>query len=388
MADARVDDAVEEVDDEIDRHHHDAEQQGATLEDRVVTPEDPLDEPFADAGPGKDRLCQDGAGEDDADLQPDHRDDRDESVAQRMGADHPARRQSLGACRADVVLAEHFEHCRARHPRDDGERLGSEHDHRQDEMRERRAEGAGIVRAPGIDEQEAGHRLDEVLHRDAPRDRRPPERDREQQDRQQAPPEDRHRVTGERHAHDAVVEDRVALDRGDDAGRQAEDDGEENGASGELDGRREERAELLDHRRVGNRRDAEIALQYGLYIYRVLQGDLGISAVTHAPVIKVFGALFPATIELSTCAILFAIVLGLPAGIVAAVKRNSIFDHGVMGVSLAGYSMPIFWWGLLAILLFSITLGWTPVSGRISVQYFIEPVTGFLLIDSWRADDA
>ncbi len=134
--------------------------------------------------------------------------------------------------------------------------------------------------------------------------------------------------------------------------------------------------------------DRPVMVQYGLYIYRVLQGDLGISAVTHAPVIKEFGALFPATIELSTCAILFAIVLGLPAGIVAAVKRNSIFDHGVMGVSLAGYSMPIFWWGLLAILLFSITLGWTPVSGRISVQYFIEPVTGFLLIDSWRADDA
>ncbi len=134
--------------------------------------------------------------------------------------------------------------------------------------------------------------------------------------------------------------------------------------------------------------DRPVMVQYGLYIYRVLQGDLGISAVTHAPVIKEFGALFPATIELSTCAILFAIILGLPAGIVAAVKRNSIFDHGVMGVSLAGYSMPIFWWGLLAILLFSITLGWTPVSGRISVQYFIEPVTGFLLIDSWRADDA
>ncbi len=133
--------------------------------------------------------------------------------------------------------------------------------------------------------------------------------------------------------------------------------------------------------------DRPIMVQYGLYIYRVLQGDLGISAVTHAPVIKEFGALFPATIELSTCAILFAIILGLPAGIIAAVKRNSIFDHGVMGVSLAGYSMPIFWWGLLAILLFSITLGWTPVSGRISVQYFIEPVTGFLLIDSWRADD-
>jgi dipeptide transport system permease protein len=133
--------------------------------------------------------------------------------------------------------------------------------------------------------------------------------------------------------------------------------------------------------------DRPILVQYGIYIARVLHGDLGISAVTHAPVIKEFGALFPATIELSSCAMIFAILLGLPAGIVAAVKRNSIFDHGVMGISLTGYSMPIFWWGMLAILLFSITLGWTPVSGRISVQYFIEPVTGFLLIDSWRSGD-
>ena len=100
-----------------------------------------------------------------------------------------------------------------------------------------------------------------------------------------------------------------------------------------------------------------------------------------------FAALFPATIELAICAILFALILGLPAGILAAVRRNSIFDHGVMGVSLTGYSMPIFWWGLLLILLFSVQLGWTPVSGRISVQYYVEPVTGFLLIDSLLSDD-
>jgi len=133
--------------------------------------------------------------------------------------------------------------------------------------------------------------------------------------------------------------------------------------------------------------DRPVLVQYAIYIARVLHGDLGISAVTHAPVIKEFGALFPATIELSSCAMLFAVLLGLPAGIIAAVRRNSIFDHGVMGISLTGYSMPIFWWGLLAILFFSNTLHWTPVSGRISVQYFIEPVTGFLLIDSWRSGE-
>jgi dipeptide transport system permease protein len=128
--------------------------------------------------------------------------------------------------------------------------------------------------------------------------------------------------------------------------------------------------------------DRPIMVQYGIYISRVLHADLGKSMITQAPVLSEFGALFPATIELALCAIIFALVVGIPAGIIAAVRRNSIFDHGVMGVSLTGYSMPIFWWGLLLILLFSVQLGWTPVSGRISVQYFIEPVTGFLTIDA------
>lgn len=133
--------------------------------------------------------------------------------------------------------------------------------------------------------------------------------------------------------------------------------------------------------------DRPVLVQYGIYIGRVLQGDLGTSIITHAPVLQEFMSLFPATIELALCAILFALIVGIPAGILAAVKRNTILDHGVMGVSLTGYSMPIFWWGLLLILLFSVQLDLTPVSGRIAVQYFIEPVTGFLLIDTWLAGD-
>src|SRR3954464_7985660 len=133
--------------------------------------------------------------------------------------------------------------------------------------------------------------------------------------------------------------------------------------------------------------DRPVLVQYGIYLARLLHGDLGKSIITSESVLSEFASLFPATIELAICAILFALILGLPAGILAAVRRNSIFDHGVMGVSLTGYSMPIFWWGLLLILLFSVQLGWTPVSGRISVQYYIEPVTGFLLIDSLLSDD-
>ena len=128
--------------------------------------------------------------------------------------------------------------------------------------------------------------------------------------------------------------------------------------------------------------DKPLLVQYGIYIGNVLQGDLGRSISTREPVLNEFLSLFPATIELSFCAMLFAIVLGLPAGILASLNRGRAPDHVVMGASLTGYSMPIFWWGLLLILFFSVYLRWTPVSGRIGIQYFFDSVTGFMLIDS------
>jgi dipeptide transport system permease protein len=128
--------------------------------------------------------------------------------------------------------------------------------------------------------------------------------------------------------------------------------------------------------------DRPVYVQYLDYLGNLVQGDLGSSIVTKRPVLQEFRSLFPATLELSICAMLFAVILGIPAGIFAAVKRGTWFDQGVMGVALVGYSMPIFWWGLLLIVLFSNTLHWTPVSGRISLMYFFKPVTGFMLIDS------
>ena len=128
--------------------------------------------------------------------------------------------------------------------------------------------------------------------------------------------------------------------------------------------------------------DQPLLVQYGIYISDVLSGDLGRSIVTKTPVLDEFLTLFPATVELSLCAILFAILIGLPMGILAAVRRGTVFDYATMGVSLTGYSMPIFWWALLLILLFSVNLGLTPVSGRLSVMFFVEPVTGFMLIDT------
>jgi len=128
--------------------------------------------------------------------------------------------------------------------------------------------------------------------------------------------------------------------------------------------------------------DRPLHVQYFDYLRHVLHGDLGLSLVTHEKVLREFLTLFPATVELSLCAILLALLIGLPAGILAALKRNTVLDYSVMGVSLTGYSMPIFWWALLLILLFSVTLGWTPVSGRIDILYDLKPVTGLMLIDS------
>lgn len=128
--------------------------------------------------------------------------------------------------------------------------------------------------------------------------------------------------------------------------------------------------------------DKPLLTQYGNYIYHLLQGDFGKSITTKQPVLDEFFTLFPATVELSVCAMIVAVLIGLPAGMIAGVRRGSIADHTIMGAALTGFSMPIFWWALLLIILFSGNLGWTPVSGRISLLYFFEPVTGFMLIDS------
>ncbi|MGI6247586.1 MAG: ABC transporter permease subunit [Pseudochelatococcus sp.] len=149
---------------------------------------------------------------------------------------------------------------------------------------------------------------------------------------------------------------------------------------------------MAGERGVSPERHAQLMAQFGFdrplweqyleYVGNLLQGDLGQSIITKVPVAQEFLALFPATVELSLCAMVVAVVIGIPAGVIAAVKRGSWFDQTSMGLALVGYSMPIFWWGLLLIIVFSGILQWTPVSGRISLLYFFEPVTGFMLIDS------
>jgi dipeptide transport system permease protein len=144
-------------------------------------------------------------------------------------------------------------------------------------------------------------------------------------------------------------------------------------------------------------RHAELMHQYGFdrplwrqfvsYDIGLVQGHLGTSLVTHSSVWSEFVQLFPTTIELAFCAITFAIVVGMPLGVLAAVRRKSVFDYGLMSLSILGASMPIFWLGLMAILIFSVALGWTPVSGQIGDAYYVPQVTGFMLIDSLFSDD-
>ena len=128
--------------------------------------------------------------------------------------------------------------------------------------------------------------------------------------------------------------------------------------------------------------DKPVVMQYFDYLWGILHGDFGNSLVTKKPVIDEFLTLFPATVELGICAIIIATLIGVPVGVLAAIKRGSWFDQLSMSAALIGFSMPIFWWGLLLIIVFSSNLGWTPVSGRISLMYYFPDVTGFMLIDS------
>ena len=137
--------------------------------------------------------------------------------------------------------------------------------------------------------------------------------------------------------------------------------------------------------------DQPVWKQFLDYVWQVLHGDFGVSLSTNQPVLSEFLTLFPATLELSFFAMLIAVGIGVPLGVLAAVKRGSWLDQGVMALSVAGFSMPIFWWGLILIMLLSKGggLGWTPVSGRSDlINFFYDSVTGFKLIDALLSDQA
>jgi len=154
-----------------------------------------------------------------------------------------------------------------------------------------------------------------------------------------------------------------------------------------LIGERGASPEVMAEMRATYGLDKPLPVQYGVFVKNAAVGDFGESIVSHRPVREEFAERFPATLELGIFALVLAVLFGLPLGVLAAVKRNSIFDYSLMTTSLVGYSMPIFWWGLILILIFSVQLGWTPVSGRIDLAFDVPNWTGFYLIDSLRSPD-
>ena len=135
--------------------------------------------------------------------------------------------------------------------------------------------------------------------------------------------------------------------------------------------------------------DKPIHVQFVTYLGDVVRGDFGTSLRTGQPVVEDIRAVMPATIELATFAILFGAGLGIPLGVWAAVRKNRPTDHLVRVVTLLGHSMPIFWTGMIGLIVFYGWLGWVGGGGRVSDFYdgMVEPRTGFLLIDSALAGD-
>lgn len=126
--------------------------------------------------------------------------------------------------------------------------------------------------------------------------------------------------------------------------------------------------------------------QYWNYIKGIFQGDLGKSFRNNEPVLKEFFTLFPATMELAFFALLWSLFLGIILGVIAAIKKESWFSHFISGLSLTGYSMPIFWWGLILIIYVAEPLG-LPRGARLPSEFWIDFDTGFMLIDTWRSNE-
>jgi peptide/nickel transport system permease protein len=119
--------------------------------------------------------------------------------------------------------------------------------------------------------------------------------------------------------------------------------------------------------------DRSLPEQFLIYLEALLRGDLGESARSRRPVLEELKTYFPNTLELASAAILVAVLTGIPLGVLAALRPGSGLDLSVMVLALLGVSMPVFWFGLLAILIFSVGLGWFPVAGKGTLAHLVLP---------------
>ncbi|MDQ0516236.1 ABC transporter permease [Kaistia geumhonensis] len=130
--------------------------------------------------------------------------------------------------------------------------------------------------------------------------------------------------------------------------------------------------------------DLPLLEQFRIYLVKAVTGDFGRSVLTTNPVIDDIRTYFPATIELATLGTLIGTVIGIPLGVFAAVRSGSFLDQVVRIVGLVGYSVPIFWLGLMALLLFYARLDWVAGPGRLDIayDYMVTPVTGMITVDA------
>ena len=128
--------------------------------------------------------------------------------------------------------------------------------------------------------------------------------------------------------------------------------------------------------------DKPVIVQYGIFLADALRGDLGDSIVTGRPVTTELLARFPATLELTAFAMLVAVLVGVPVGVISAVKQYSWLDKFTSVLALTGISMPIFWLAMILIVIFFVNLGWLPFPGRLSTGYAVTSITGLVLVDS------
>jgi peptide/nickel transport system permease protein len=128
--------------------------------------------------------------------------------------------------------------------------------------------------------------------------------------------------------------------------------------------------------------DQPLYVQYFIWLGDVLHGDLGRSILSHEQVTTEIASRFPNTIELAIAAMIFAILIGVVAGIISATKQYSVADYSVMGLALFGISMPVFWLGIMLMMIFGVFLGWLPIGGRIDLLLPFNRITGFMVFDS------
>src|SRR2546428_4561802 len=132
--------------------------------------------------------------------------------------------------------------------------------------------------------------------------------------------------------------------------------------------------------------DRPLPVQFVDYVARLVRGDMGTSIFTRRPIVEDLTHRLPATIELTLAAMMLSVVVGIPLGVLSALRRNSLLDHALRVVTVSGLAIASFWLGIMLQLLFAMRLGWTPLNGRLQ-GFPPRTITGFYLVDAVLTGD-